>query len=113
MGMPRYWQRPKGETRLLPRTRTRSSNTLNATRRGPVDRGAQRDAPVTEPHKWSSRAAANERTRRTRPSLSRRALIVGAVPVVAAAISAVAALAVQVLQKVATPGSEMAPVAPS
>src|SRR5215207_3045040 len=111
MGMPRYWPRPKGETRLLPRTRTRSSNTLNATLRRPVDRGAHRAAPVTEPYKWSSRAAANERTRRTRPSLSRRTVIVGAVPVVAAAIGAVGALAVQVSQKVAAPGSEMAPVA--
>ena len=40
-------------------------------------------------------------------------MIVGAVPVVAAAIGAVGALAVQFSQKVEAPGSEMAPVAPS
>jgi poly-gamma-glutamate capsule biosynthesis protein CapA/YwtB (metallophosphatase superfamily) len=68
---------------------------------------------VTESRSRSFQAAANERTRRTRPSLSRRTVIVGAVPVVAAAIGAVGALAVQVSQKVAAPGSEMAPVAPS
>ena len=68
---------------------------------------------MTEPRKRSFRAAASGRTRRTRPSLSRRAVIVGAVPVVAAAIGAVGALAVQVSQKVAAPGSELAPVAPA
>jgi len=40
-------------------------------------------------------------------------VIVGAVPVVAAAIGAVGALAFQVSQKVGAPGSEMAPVAPA
>ena len=45
-------------------------------------------------------------TRRARPPLSRRALVAGAVPVVAAAIGAVGALAVQYSRKAEAPGRE-------
>ena len=51
--------------------------------------------------------------RRTRAPLSRRAVVVGAVPVVAAAVGAVGALAVQLSRKVEAPRSETAPAAPS
>ncbi len=53
------------------------------------------------------------RTRRTRPPLSRRAVIAGAVPVVAAAIGAVGALAVQLTRTVEAPGSATALLTPS
>jgi poly-gamma-glutamate capsule biosynthesis protein CapA/YwtB (metallophosphatase superfamily) len=67
---------------------------------------------VTEPRK-PVRQSAGARTRRTSPPLSRRALIVGAVPVVAAAVGAVGALAVQLSRTVNAPGSSTVPQAPS
>jgi len=52
-----------------------------------------------------------ETTRRARPPLSRRALVAGAVPVVAAAVGAVGALAVQFSRTVEAPRSETPPAA--
>lgn len=67
---------------------------------------------MTEPDK-SVRLSPLARTRRTPPPLSRRAVIMGAVPVAAAVVGAVGALAVQYSRTVEAPGNERAPVAPS
>jgi poly-gamma-glutamate capsule biosynthesis protein CapA/YwtB (metallophosphatase superfamily) len=68
---------------------------------------------VTEQRSGSPRPTRTGKTSRTRPPLSRRALVVGAVPVVAAAVGAVGALAVQFSRTVEAPRSETAPAAPS
>jgi poly-gamma-glutamate capsule biosynthesis protein CapA/YwtB (metallophosphatase superfamily) len=68
---------------------------------------------VTERRGSIARATVIGRTRRTRPPLSRRAVIAGAVPVAAAAIGAVGALAVQLSRTAEAPGTETALLTPS
>jgi poly-gamma-glutamate capsule biosynthesis protein CapA/YwtB (metallophosphatase superfamily) len=74
--------------------------------------GARWDGRASERRRSISQLAMTGNTRRSRPPLSRRAVIVGAVPVAAAAIGAVGALAVQLSQKVAAPGRQSGPAAP-
>ena len=66
---------------------------------------------MTERRRSITRTVGTGRTRRSRPPLSRRAVIAGAVPVVGAAIGAVGALAVQLSRTVEAPGSATAVLA--
>ena len=68
---------------------------------------------MTEPRKPNAKVSEPAPTRRARPPLSRRALVVGAVPVAAAAIGAVGALAIQYSRKAAAPGRESTEAAPT
>jgi poly-gamma-glutamate capsule biosynthesis protein CapA/YwtB (metallophosphatase superfamily) len=68
---------------------------------------------VTDPRKTNANVSEPASTRRARPPLSRRALVVGAVPVAAAAIGVVGALAIQYSRKAEAPGRESTEAAPT
>lgn len=68
---------------------------------------------MTEPRRPNAKVSAPGPTRRARPPLSRRALVAGAVPVAAAAIGAVGALAVQYSRKAEVPGRGTTGAAPT
>src|SRR5215210_6879742 len=93
--------------------RTRSSNTSNSIHRKLNDRGTCWDECVTEDGGQRSKLRVPAPTQRARRPLSRRALVAGAVPVAAAAVGAVGALAVQYSRTVEAPGSETTSGAPS
>src|SRR5215210_8079637 len=93
--------------------RTRSSNTSNSIHRKLNDRGTCWDECVTEDGGQRSKLRVPAPTQRARRPLSRRALVAGALPVAAAAIGAVGALAVQYSRTLEAPGADTAPTAPS
>jgi poly-gamma-glutamate capsule biosynthesis protein CapA/YwtB (metallophosphatase superfamily) len=68
---------------------------------------------VIEPDGQLAKVTVPGPTQRARPPLSRRALVAGAVPVAAAAIGAVGALAIQYSRTVEAPGRDSTDVAPS
>ena len=68
---------------------------------------------MTDPRKTNAKVSEPASTRRARPPLSRRALVVGAVPVAAATIGVVGALAIQYSRKAEAPGRESTEAAPT